>query len=530
MLPLLPRLSLLRERQARRQAVEPAVRIIELLVDEADAGHKRGDVRTDCFGGSIGDRDRLRAQHAEHVGGVEAANAMALDDFGNARLARASCFVRRRHELPQIEEPLGAEIVLEFEHGRKVAPQLLAHAIGEAGALGHQVLGNARPFPELDDNGIGDGQQAEAARVGAQGRGQHLGIATVVLAARRREAVAEAVELLGVDGVDVEAALEQRLDDGPVRHLDGDVDLAGVDGPARRQQPVRHLGQSFAAVPEELLGNVPPIAIGDADMVVLTRPIDAGVPLSLIGHVGSPFETASHRDPRRSLYWRSECGSHFRRGLPTGHRSRPIHRGTCPPLVIGSQRTIGCSRRIGSVREFTLHRAVARQGTLRCATLHFARPATYTPRTARERYRRTERHGLSSPNATVDRDADRRAKSDGVPGGGAWRRSRQTPPPDAPNESAPQGLHVDRPAQFGGANSWRVFLPPLGGGGGRGAGATLRILRRALLATVLLCCLGVGAVAIIWQRLEPLSLARAEALSVTVLDRNDRLLRAYTTA
>ena len=29
--------------------------------------------------------------------------------------------------------------------------------------------------------------------------------------------------------------------------------------------------------------------------------------------------------------------------------------------------------------------------------------------------------------------------------------------------------------------------------------------------------------------MEPLSLARAEALSVTVLDRNDRLLRAYTT-
>ena len=28
--------------------------------------------------------------------------------------------------------------------------------------------------------------------------------------------------------------------------------------------------------------------------------------------------------------------------------------------------------------------------------------------------------------------------------------------------------------------------------------------------------------------MEPLSLARAEALSVTVLDRNDRLLRAYT--
>src|SRR4026208_2420077 len=83
---------------------------------------------------------------------------------------------------------------------------------------------------------------------------------------------------------------------------------------------------------------------------------------------------------------------------------------------------------------------------------------------------RRGRHGRPAPTATPDRGADRRAKSDGVPGGGDWRRSRQAPPPDAPNELAPQGLHVDRPAQVGGANSWRVFLPPRGGGGGGGGG------------------------------------------------------------
>ena len=44
------------------------------------------------------------------------------------------------------------------------------------------------------------------------------------------------------------------------------------------------------------------------------------------------------------------------------------------------------------------------------------------------------------------------------------RRVRQTPPPDAPNELAPQGSCVERSAQVGGANSWRVFLPPRGGG------------------------------------------------------------------
>jgi penicillin-binding protein 1C len=54
-----------------------------------------------------------------------------------------------------------------------------------------------------------------------------------------------------------------------------------------------------------------------------------------------------------------------------------------------------------------------------------------------------------------------------------------------------------------------------------------RAVRWAFLATAVLVCLAVAAVAWVWVTLEPLSLARAEALSVTVLDRNDKLLRAY---
>jgi hypothetical protein len=38
--------------------------------------------------------------------------------------------------------------------------------------------------------------------------------------------------------------------------------------------------------------------------------------------------------------------------------------------------------------------------------------------------------------------------------------ARETPPPDAPNELAPQASCLVRPAQVCGANSWRVFLPP----------------------------------------------------------------------
>src|SRR5712671_5314853 len=61
-------------------------------------------------------------------------------------------------------------------------------------------------------------------------------------------------------------------------------------------------------------------------------------------------------------------------------------------------------------------------------------------------------------------------------------------------------------------------------------GAPAKVLRGVLIAASVLI---VGAAALVgwtWARLQPLSLARAEAVSVTVLDRNDRLLRAYTAA
>ncbi|MBX9588888.1 MAG: penicillin-binding protein 1C [Hyphomonadaceae bacterium] len=59
-------------------------------------------------------------------------------------------------------------------------------------------------------------------------------------------------------------------------------------------------------------------------------------------------------------------------------------------------------------------------------------------------------------------------------------------------------------------------------------GVLARGLRGALMALGAVACGMVGLVVWTWARLEPLSLDRAEAVSVTVLDRNDRLLRAYT--
>jgi penicillin-binding protein 1C len=63
----------------------------------------------------------------------------------------------------------------------------------------------------------------------------------------------------------------------------------------------------------------------------------------------------------------------------------------------------------------------------------------------------------------------------------------------------------------------------------RQQGSTLtRLVRRSLLVAALALCASVAVIAIIWMRTGTLSLARGDDLSAVVVDRNDRLLRAYT--
>src|SRR5215470_5865253 len=72
-------------------------------------------------------------------------------------------------------------------------------------------------------------------------------------------------------------------------------------------------------------------------------------------------EHTSHRNPIRSLYWRSKARSpHWASvaAIPPGH---------CPVLALAAQEAVGCSRRIGSVQKDTAVRAVAPGGTRRSA-------------------------------------------------------------------------------------------------------------------------------------------------------------------
>src|SRR6516162_10264772 len=154
--------------------------------------------------------------------------------------------------------------------------------------------------------------------------------------------------------------------------LDSDLNLRRLARATLCHQPGRHRGESFATVLEYPLSDFLAAAVGEEYVVAFRSPVDARIPLFLICHAFSLFSHASHRDLRRSLYWRSEVNRRLRRELPTGHRSRPIRRGTCPTQVVGPQGAIGCSRRIGSVLEGYAISGRRPRVTLRSATLHFA--------------------------------------------------------------------------------------------------------------------------------------------------------------
>lgn len=97
--------------------------------------------------------------------------------------------------------------------------------------------------------------------------------------------------------------------------------------PRRTRGAIGDPPRSPGAAPKGLENSLPDflaLIVGEDDVMARRRPVDAGVPFSLIGHEFSPLVRASRRDLCRSLYfsrllyWRSERGLPVRRGLSKG--------------------------------------------------------------------------------------------------------------------------------------------------------------------------------------------------------------------
>src|SRR5262249_6375631 len=152
-----------------------------------------------------------------------------------------------------------------------------------------QLLVDTRPFPELDDERLGDAELAEARHVGPEAVRKHIRIEAVILGPCDREAVTETIELLGVDGIDIEAALEQGFDDRTMRCFDGDMDLAGF-ATACLQKPVDHIVEARAAMGELALSDLLPLAIAERHDMLLRCPVNTDEPSSFFVHDALPSD------------------------------------------------------------------------------------------------------------------------------------------------------------------------------------------------------------------------------------------------
>ena len=162
-------------------------------------------------------------------------------------------------------------------------------------------------------------------------------VAAVVLGAGGREAVPEAVELLGIDGVEAEAAIHQSFDITTVRHLDGH--RHGIRRrPGLLADPGRHLGQALATVGETALAKLAALGINHEHVVRLRCPVDAHEPIPT-----SIFHDTLHR-LRAAAVPADPCTGARWRGLPTRHPPWHPAEARVPPRGSMAQGAMGSSR------------------------------------------------------------------------------------------------------------------------------------------------------------------------------------------
>jgi hypothetical protein len=97
-------------------------------------------------------------------------------------------------------------------------------------------------------------------------------VAPVILSPGHRMPVAKAIELLGIEREDMQAPVEQGIDDGAAGHFDGHRDPAGLRRSQRREL-IGQGGESYAGVRDATLADELPVGAQHAHHVRRASPI-----------------------------------------------------------------------------------------------------------------------------------------------------------------------------------------------------------------------------------------------------------------
>ena len=255
--------------------------LAQLLIEHVETAAENLDVSGGRCGCTRGHREWIGAQSGQDSSRIKASDAMCFQQLGDGSLAHHAGAVRRGDDSPQGQHPVIGEVAAKVKELWVIAPQLVTQAVTEARPQAGQLFGNAGPLAQLNQERIKRFQTAQTTGVGAQCIGKHRGIAAVILGSCWRETVTEAVELSGVDGMDLEATVEQTFDNRAVRNLNRHLHQLRLRL-CKFEDPARHAGKTLASVLEDLFSEPVPVGLQHTDMVRLGRPIDAHLELFLM--------------------------------------------------------------------------------------------------------------------------------------------------------------------------------------------------------------------------------------------------------
>jgi hypothetical protein len=125
------------------EPVELQPGIGQLAIEEPQLRDHQSDVLARSLSCALSYSQSRLAQFTDHMGGVETAYAMALENASNGCLAHACGLFGRWCGFPEIEDQIRAKVVGELEHLRIVAPKLIPQPVGEPDALYLEFFVNA---------------------------------------------------------------------------------------------------------------------------------------------------------------------------------------------------------------------------------------------------------------------------------------------------------------------------------------------------------------------------------------------------
>ena len=138
----------------------------------------------------------------------------------------------------------------------------------------------------------------------AQEQRQDLGVEGVTLGAAHAEAIAGPIQALGVDGVDNDSVIQQKVDDAPMRPLDGGPDLDPL-GLALAQPPAP-LASGRDRMGDRATQHLVPRVVRDPHHILLVCPVHTDVVAH--GPSSSPVKCEAWSANSRFALYRSSSG------------------------------------------------------------------------------------------------------------------------------------------------------------------------------------------------------------------------------